>query len=50
MRLQERKLKNRSSQFGLTVPKKLVIALKWKKGDRIRFEINSRGNLELVKE
>ncbi len=34
-------------QFILTIPKGLVLAKGWKKGDAIRFVINSKGDIEL---
>jgi len=48
MRLQEKT--GKTNQFFITVPKNLVLALKWKKGERIRYEINRQGNLEMVRE
>jgi|TARA_Y100000310_G_scaffold105664_1_gene104129 bifunctional DNA-binding transcriptional regulator/antitoxin component of YhaV-PrlF toxin-antitoxin module len=36
-------------QFILTVPKGLVLAKGWKKGDKITFIINNKGELELKK-
>ena len=37
-------------QFILTIPKGLVLAKGWKKGDKIRFSINNKGELELKKQ
>jgi len=37
-------------QFVVTLPRKLALALEYKKGDRVNFVINSKGRLELVKE
>tara|TARA_B100000315_G_C14490357_1_gene547291 strand:+ start:172 stop:324 length:153 start_codon:yes stop_codon:yes gene_type:complete len=34
-------------QFMLTIPKGLVLAKGWKKGDKIVFSINNKGELEL---
>ncbi len=36
-------------QFIITVPKGLVLAKGWKKGDRIVFVINNKGDIELRK-
>ena len=35
-------------QFKITLPKQIVLAKKWRKGDVLVFEIDDRGNL-LVK-
>ncbi len=35
-------------QFKITLPKQIVLAKKWKKGDVLQFEIDNTGNL-LVK-
>jgi len=40
----------KSGQVFVCVPKKLASALDFKKGDSIRFVINGKGRLELVKE
>lgn len=43
------KLQKKKSQYIITVPKALVKAKGWKKGDWIFFFINRKGNLEMRK-
>jgi len=43
------KLQKAGGQFSITVPKKLVEALKWDKGVTLRFEIGGKDTLKLVK-
>lgn len=43
-------LQQKAGQFFLTVPAHLIAAKEWTKGDRIKFLINDRGRLELVKD
>lgn len=35
-------------QFLITVPFELVMAKKWKKGQRLAFMFNERGNIEIM--
>ena len=34
-----------NKQFKITLPKQIVLAKKWKKGDVLQFEIDDEGNL-----
>ena len=34
-----------NKQYKITLPKQIVLAKKWKKGDKLIFEIDDRGNL-----
>lgn len=34
-----------NKQYKITLPKQIVLAKKWKKGDKLMFEIDDRGNL-----
>jgi hypothetical protein len=43
-------LQQKEGQFFLTVPAHLAASKEWKKGDPIKFLINDKGRLELVKE
>ncbi|MBS3133287.1 AbrB/MazE/SpoVT family DNA-binding domain-containing protein [Candidatus Woesearchaeota archaeon] len=36
-------------QFKITLPKQIVLAKRWKKGDKLVFEIDDNGNLVLKK-
>ncbi|MFH1182089.1 MAG: hypothetical protein V1702_03980 [Candidatus Woesearchaeota archaeon] len=36
-----------NEQFKITLPKQIVMAKKWKKGDRIEIELDKRGDLVL---
>lgn len=36
-------------QWRITIPRNIIIALGLKKGDKLEFVINKKGNLELVK-
>jgi bifunctional DNA-binding transcriptional regulator/antitoxin component of YhaV-PrlF toxin-antitoxin module len=36
-------------QFKITLPKQIVLAKKWKKGDIILFEIDGAGNIVVKK-
>lgn len=45
-----RLMETKNGQFILTIPAKLAKAKDWGKGDSINVLINSRGNLELVRE
>ena len=38
-----------NEQFKITLPKSLVLAKGWKKGDKIQVLLNEKGNLVLVK-
>jgi bifunctional DNA-binding transcriptional regulator/antitoxin component of YhaV-PrlF toxin-antitoxin module len=40
----------KTGQMVITLPRKLAIATGIQKGDEIKFVINSKGRLELVKE
>lgn len=42
-------LQERGKQFTLTVPKRVVEGLGWKKGDRIVIKIGGKDKLELVR-
>jgi hypothetical protein len=39
--------KTNKGQFYLTLPKKIVEAKKWEKGQKLVIRFNERGNLEL---
>lgn len=36
-----------NEQFKITLPKQIVMAKKWKKGDKIEIELDERGDLIL---
>ncbi|MCP3684157.1 MAG: hypothetical protein GY861_15860 [bacterium] len=38
-----------NEQFKITLPKQIVLAKKWKKGDNIVIEIDDRGDIILKK-
>ena len=38
-----------NEQFKITLPKSIVMAKKWKKGDTIEIELDARGDLVLRK-
>ena len=38
-----------NGQFKITLPKQIVLAKKWKKGEVLHFELNERGDLVVVK-
>ena len=40
---------DRNQQFKITLPKQLVLAKKWKKGDTLYFELDEQGNLVVKK-
>lgn len=39
-----------NKQFKITLPKPIVLAKGWEKGDKIKIEIDERGNIVLKKE
>jgi bifunctional DNA-binding transcriptional regulator/antitoxin component of YhaV-PrlF toxin-antitoxin module len=41
------KLQFTGKQYQITVPKKLVEAKNWEKGEELKWELNDNGNLEL---
>jgi len=41
------KIQMKNEQYFITLPRKLVLAKGWKKGDKVEFVINAKGNLEL---
>lgn len=43
------KLQFDERQFKITLPKQIVLAKKWKKGDRLVIELDSRGDIVLRK-
>jgi len=34
-----------NKQFKITLPKQIALAKKWKKGDKLVFEIDDKGNI-----
>lgn len=42
-------LQQKAGQMFLTIPAHLAASKEWRKGDRIKFLINDKGRLELVK-
>ena len=40
---------DQNSQFKITLPKPLVLAKKWKKGDVLYFELDNIGNIIIKK-
>ena len=38
-----------NKQFKITLPKQIVLAKNWKKGDKLVFEIDDKGNLIIRK-
>jgi bifunctional DNA-binding transcriptional regulator/antitoxin component of YhaV-PrlF toxin-antitoxin module len=38
-----------NQQFKITLPKQIVLAKGWKKGDKLNIEIDDRGNIILKK-
>lgn len=41
---------DKNQQFKITLPKQIITAKKWKKGDIISVELNDRGDLVLRKQ
>lgn len=39
-----------NNQFKITVPKQLCLAKGWKKGDRLRFELDEKGDIVIKKD
>ncbi|MBI2664325.1 hypothetical protein HYX10_03215 [Candidatus Woesearchaeota archaeon] len=39
-----------NEQFKITLPKQLVLAKKWRKGDILQFELNKEGDLVIKNE
>lgn len=48
MKLQQMNADNEGSYF-VTLPRQIVLAKGWQKGDNIRAKITDRGNIELSK-
>lgn len=44
-----RVMRLKNGQTILTVPSKLAKAVRLKKGEKVEFEINKKGNLEIVR-
>lgn len=38
-----------NKQFKITLPKQLVLAKRWKKGDKLLFEIDGNGDIVIKK-
>jgi len=38
-----------NQQFKITLPKPIVLAKGWKKGDKLNIELDDRGNIVLTK-
>jgi len=43
------KIQEKNGQCFLTIPKAILRAKRWKKGDNINFLIDSRGNIRLAR-
>lgn len=43
----KRKLQEHSQQFSLNIPKSIVQAKGWTKGDTLQIRLNERGNIEI---
>ena len=41
---------DRNQQFKITLPKQIALAKGWKKGDKILFEIDEKGDLLIRRE
>ncbi|MFH0977739.1 MAG: AbrB/MazE/SpoVT family DNA-binding domain-containing protein [Candidatus Woesearchaeota archaeon] len=41
---------DQNKQFKITLPKQLAIAKGWKKGDKLTFELDEKGNLVIKRE
>ena len=41
---------DRNEQYKVTLPKQLLLALDWKKGDKIKIELDKDNNLVLKRE
>ena len=41
---------DQNKQFKITLPKQIVLAKGWKKGDKLEFEIDNNGSYQLLRE